>query len=47
MQDYCGKYKSELTLNLGLRLLSELKETELASAYASNPHELGLYPSVK
>ena len=41
MQDYCGRYKSELTLNLGLRLLEELRETELAAAYASNPHELG------
>ena len=41
MRDYCGAYKNELTLNLGLRLLDELKTTELASAYASNPHELG------
>ena len=41
MQDYCGKYKNEMTLRLGLRLLRELRSTELASAYASNPHELG------
>jgi len=41
MQDYCGKYKNELTLNLGLRLLKELKGNEAATAYASNPHELG------
>ncbi|OGO45422.1 MAG: hypothetical protein A2Z05_06715 [Chloroflexi bacterium RBG_16_60_22] len=41
MRDYCGRYKNETTLNLGLRLLKELRETELASAYASNPHELG------
>jgi succinate dehydrogenase/fumarate reductase flavoprotein subunit len=41
MRDYCGAFKNELTLNLGLRLLNELKTTELASAYASNPHELG------
>ena len=41
MRDYCGKHKNEVTLNLGLRLLNELKTTELASAYASNPHELG------
>lgn len=41
MQDYCGKYKNELTLNLGLRLLNDLNTTELESAYASNPHELG------
>jgi succinate dehydrogenase/fumarate reductase flavoprotein subunit len=41
MQDYCGKYKNELTLKSGLRLLGELRQTELAAAYASNPHELG------
>ncbi len=41
MRDYCGKHKNETTLNLGLRLLDELKTTELASACASNPHELG------
>jgi succinate dehydrogenase/fumarate reductase flavoprotein subunit len=41
MRDYCGRYKNELTLNLGLRLLNELRTTELAGAYASNPHELG------
>jgi succinate dehydrogenase/fumarate reductase flavoprotein subunit len=41
MRDYCGQYKNEQTLNLGLRLLKELRTTELASAYASNPHELG------
>jgi succinate dehydrogenase/fumarate reductase flavoprotein subunit len=41
MQDYCGIYKNEQTLSMGLRLLQELKDTELVSAYASNPHELG------
>jgi succinate dehydrogenase/fumarate reductase flavoprotein subunit len=41
MRDYCGQYKNEQTINLGLRLLGELKTTELAAAYASNPHELG------
>ena len=41
MRDYCGRHKNEVTLNLGLRLLNELKTTEMASAYASNPHELG------
>jgi succinate dehydrogenase/fumarate reductase flavoprotein subunit len=41
MQDYCGRYKNELTLNSGLRLLKELKENEAATAYAANPHELG------
>ncbi len=41
MRDYCGRHKNVTTLNLGLRLFNELKTTELASAYASNPHELG------
>jgi succinate dehydrogenase/fumarate reductase flavoprotein subunit len=41
MRDYCTQYKNKTTLNLGLRLLKELRETELASAYAPNPHELG------
>ena len=40
MQDYCGQYRSEETLKLGLRLLKELRETEAAGAYAANPHEL-------
>jgi len=41
MQDYCGQYKSEETLKVGLRLLKELRESEAATAYAANPHELG------
>jgi succinate dehydrogenase/fumarate reductase flavoprotein subunit len=41
MQDYCGRYKTELTLKMGLRLLGELRGCEMASAYCSNPHELG------
>jgi hypothetical protein len=41
MQDYCGRYKNDLTLNLGLRLLTELRQNEAASACAANPHELG------
>ncbi len=41
MRDYCGRYKNETTLNLGLRLLNELRTTEMADAYSSNPHELG------
>jgi len=41
MQDYCGKYKNELTVTRGLSLLKELKENEGATAYAANPHELG------
>ncbi len=41
MQDYCGKYKNEVTLSRGLDLLRQLRENEAASTYAANPHELG------
>jgi succinate dehydrogenase/fumarate reductase flavoprotein subunit len=41
MQDYCGQYRSEDTLKMGIRLLSELHDSEAAMLYASNPHELG------
>lgn len=41
MQDYCGKYKNEITLGRGLDLLGQLRENEAASTYAANPHELG------
>jgi succinate dehydrogenase/fumarate reductase flavoprotein subunit len=41
MGDYCGKYKNELTLNLGLRLLQEIRDNEAFQARAANPHELG------
>ncbi len=41
MGDYCGQYKNEMTLKMGLRLLNELKENEAVSAFAANPHELG------
>jgi succinate dehydrogenase/fumarate reductase flavoprotein subunit len=40
MQDYCGQYRSEETLRLGLRLFEELRETEAAEACTANPHEL-------
>lgn len=40
MQDYCGQYKHEETLRMGLRLLNELRECEASKAYAANPHEL-------
>lgn len=40
MQDYCGLYKTEETLRLGLNLLKELRENEASTAYAANPHEL-------
>jgi succinate dehydrogenase/fumarate reductase flavoprotein subunit len=40
MQDYCGEYKNEETLNMGLRWLDSIRESEAARAYARNPHEL-------
>jgi succinate dehydrogenase/fumarate reductase flavoprotein subunit len=40
MQDYCGEYKSERTLKMGLMWLNSIRESEAASVYARNPHEL-------
>jgi succinate dehydrogenase/fumarate reductase flavoprotein subunit len=40
MQDYCGEYKSEETLNMGLKWLKSIRESEAANVYARNPHEL-------
>jgi succinate dehydrogenase/fumarate reductase flavoprotein subunit len=40
MQDYCGEYKSETTLKLGLELFQSIRESEAATVYARNPHEL-------
>lgn len=40
MQDYCGQYKTEESLLVGLRLLQELQESEAAMVSAANPHEL-------
>jgi succinate dehydrogenase/fumarate reductase flavoprotein subunit len=40
MQDYCGEYRTEETLKIGLRLLKELRESEASMVYAGNPHEL-------
>jgi len=40
MQDYCGQYKNEETLQAGLRLLGELRDSEAATVAAANPHEL-------
>ncbi len=41
MQDYCGEFKNEEVLQRGLEWLKSMRESELASAYARNPHELG------
>jgi len=40
MQDYCGEYKSEETLKIGLRWLNSIRESEASKVYARNPHEL-------
>ncbi len=40
MQDYCGEYKNEETLTMGLRWLSSIRESEASRVYARNPHEL-------
>ncbi len=41
MQDYCGEFKSETTLKMGLDFLASIRESEAATLYARNPHELG------
>ncbi|GAH63059.1 unnamed protein product, partial [marine sediment metagenome] len=40
MQDYCGEYKGEQTLKMGLRWLGSIRESEAVRAYVRNPHEL-------
>jgi len=40
MQDYCGECRNEETLNMGLRWLSSVRESEASKIYARNPHEL-------
>ncbi|MCL2125806.1 MAG: FAD-dependent oxidoreductase [Oscillospiraceae bacterium] len=40
MQDYCGEYKTLHTLDMGIRRMRDLMETEGERMYASNPHEL-------
>lgn len=40
MQDYCGEYKSEETLKIGLGWLKSIRESEASKVYARNPHEL-------
>ena len=40
MQDYCGEYKNEEILNMGLQWLNSIKESEASRVYARNPHEL-------
>lgn len=39
-QDYCGNFKTESLLNLGIKRMRDLRETEGQRTYAANPHEL-------
>ena len=41
MQDCCGQFRSEGALQTGLRLLAEVRRSDLPRACAANPHELG------
>jgi succinate dehydrogenase/fumarate reductase flavoprotein subunit len=43
MQIYCGEYKSEQMLKMGLWWLNSIKESEAAWTYVRNPHELVRY----
>jgi succinate dehydrogenase/fumarate reductase flavoprotein subunit len=40
MQDYCGEFKSEGTLRMGLQWIRSIRESEAPTAFARNPHEL-------
>jgi hypothetical protein len=40
MQDYCGEYKSDKVLKLGLWYLESISQNEASEIYARNPHEL-------
>ena len=40
MQDYCGEYKGEETLKMGLKWLNSIRESEAAGTSVRNPHEL-------
>jgi succinate dehydrogenase/fumarate reductase flavoprotein subunit len=41
MHDYCGEYKNMESLEMGLRWLDSTRNSEIATACARNPHELG------
>ena len=40
VQDYCGEYRTLHTLDMGIRRMRDLLDTEGERMYASNPHEL-------
>lgn len=39
-QDYCGSFKTESILDLGIKRMRDLRSAEGNRTYASNPHEL-------
>ncbi len=41
MQNYCGDYRTETLLNIGLLWLKDVEENEIPKLYAPNPHVLG------
>ena len=43
MQDYCGEYKGEETLKLGLWWFNSIRESEAVRTYVRNPHELARF----
>ena len=40
MQDYCGEYKTEDLLTLGLKWMDSIRQGEATELFARNPHEL-------
>lgn len=40
MQDYCGEFRNKETLEMGLRWLQSIRESEAENVCARNPHEL-------
>ncbi len=40
MQQCCGEFKTQSTLQLGLTWMNSIRENELQQTYARNPHEL-------
>lgn len=40
MQDYCGALRNEQTLKTGMRILEQIRESELTETSVNNPHEL-------
>jgi succinate dehydrogenase/fumarate reductase flavoprotein subunit len=43
MQDYCGEYRGEEALRMGLWWLNDIRESEAQRTYIRNPHELARY----